>query len=330
MRRLRKFLLGLAVATAIALLAGVTPAAAAVWHTPTISPTPTPAFDGDAPDPAILKVGARYYAYTTGTTWGNRIGVLVSDRPDSGWRTVTGRSYGSTALPRIPDWQAPDSQWAPGAFFWNNQYVLFYTAKVKATGRHCISVATSARPEGPFVDWSTKPLICQMELGGSIDPQPFIGIDGQPWLHWKNNDEFSDAVSRVWAAPLTANGTGLAFWGTEVMAKNTQRYPWQTTVDNPQMVYVDGVHYLFYTSGYWGDHTYREGSAICAGPTGPCISHPNPILSAYGSVVGTGGGSVFHDDRGGWWMSYHAWSSDCTNYGCGGKRRLYVAPLQWR
>ena len=327
----------LAALVAVALLAsGHGPAGAAIalprppGKLPVVAPTPAPAFDDDAPDPAILRVGSKYYAYTTGTTWGNRIGVLVSDRPDRGWRTVTGRRYGSTALPKLPAWQVPDTQWAPGAIHWGGRFVLFYVAKVKATGRYCITVATAPRPEGPFVDTSSGPFICQMRIGGSIDPQPFVDTAGRPWLHWKNNDEFSTAVSRVWAAPLNAAATGLAAAPREVMAKNTQRYPWQTTVDNPQMVYVRGVHYLFYTSGYWGNHTYRVGYAACMGPVGPCTSGPNPILSSYGTVAGPGGGSLVQDRAGAWWMSYHAWSSSCTNYGCGGKRKLHVAPIQFR
>jgi hypothetical protein len=26
-------------------------------------------------------------------------------------------------------------------------------------------------------------------------------------------------------------------------------------------------------------------------------------------------------------MAYAAWSPGCTNYGCGGKRQLYIAPV---
>lgn len=299
-------------------------------RTPVVAPAATPAFPEDAPDPAIVKFGSKYYAYTTGTTWGNRIGVLVSDRPDRGWRTTTGRPWGSSALPDIPAWQVPDTQWAPGVLVWGGRYVMFYVAKVKATGRYCITVATAAKPEGPFVDRSTGPFICQMNLGGSIDPQPFVDAAGRPWLHWKNNDEFHPAVSKVWASRLDAAGTGLASPPKEVMAKNTQRYPWQTTVDNPQMVLAGGVHYLFYTAGYWGDRTYRVGYAACNGPEGPCVSGPTPILSSYGNVAGPGGGTLVNDGAGRWWLSYHAWSAGCTNYGCGGKRRLHVAPLTFR
>src|SRR3546814_3685318 len=79
------------------------------------------------------------------------------------------------------------------------------------------------------------------------------------------------AVSKVWAVQLDADGTRPVGSYHEVMAKDTQRYPWQTTLDNPQMVLRGGVHYLFHTGGdYVGNDTYAAGYAVCAGPLGPC------------------------------------------------------------
>jgi beta-xylosidase len=52
-----------------------------------------------------------------------------------------------------------------------------------------ISVATSASPDGPFVDRSTGPLVCQTHLGGSIDPAPFVDEGCSRWLVWKSNGD---------------------------------------------------------------------------------------------------------------------------------------------
>jgi hypothetical protein len=38
---------------------------------------------------------------------------------------------------------------------------------------------------------------------------------------------------------------------------------------------------------------------------------------------------LFTDARGNWWIDYAAWSSGCTNYSCGGERRLFVAPIKF-
>jgi beta-xylosidase len=208
---------------------------------------------------------------------------------------------------------------------------MFYAAQVRATGRWCITVATADGPAGPYVDNSAGPLVCQYDIGGSIDPQPFVDGAGRPWIHWKNNDEFSPAVSKVWAAPLAADGRSLAGPPQEVMAKDSVNHPWQNTVDNPNMVVDGGVHYLFFSSGDWSSDRYVVGYAICDGPTGPCRQpSPGPILSSYGSVAGPGGGNVVQATDGSWWLSYHGWTAGCTSYACGGDRKLYVAPLTFR
>jgi putative cell wall-binding protein len=292
---------------------------------PTVSGQTGPAFDDEGPDPYVVRFGSTWYAYTTGTTWGNRIGILTStaSTPRTGWRTLTGQTWGSTALPSIPSWQVADTQWAPGVYKWGDRYNLFYAAKSKTIGNWCLSVAGSNSPAGPFTDTSSGPLICQPSLGGSIDPQPFIDTDGSPWLHWKNNDGSGHpAVSKVWAVRLGLDGVTPYGPHYEVMAKDTERYPWQKTLDNPQMVVDGGVRYLFYAGGNWEDASYVVGYAVCASAVGPCTSGPNPILGSYGSVVGTGGGNAVRDAAGNWYLSYHAWQS--------GKRKFFVANLTFR
>lgn len=156
--------------------------------------------------------------------------------------------------------------------------------------------------------------------------------DGRAWLHWENNDGFgSNAVSKVWAAPLARDGVTLAGSARAILTKDTTRYPWQTTVDNPQMVLVDGVHYLFHTGGDdVGNDSYATGYATCAGPVGPCTTAAEPLLRSYNNVAGPGGGTVVRDAAGRWWLSYHAWTAGCTSYTCDGKRKMYVAPLTFR
>lgn len=304
--------------------------------TVSVVPASSPAWDDDAPDPHVVRFGDTWYAYTTGTTWGNHIGVLVSDRPDGGWRTVTGKSYGSTALANVPSWQVPDTQWAPAVYRFAGRYALFYAAQSRRTGEWCLSVAVASGPAGPFRDSTAAPIVCQDHLGGTIDPHPFVDSDGQPWLHFKNNDGMSNNgwgnanVSKVWAVRLARDGITPQGSYLEVMAKNTEKYPWQTTLDNPQMVLRNGVHYLFHTGGdYVGNDTYATGYAVCSGPTGPCTTHAEPILRSYGDVAGPGGGTVAHGADGRWWLSYHAYTKGCYDYSCGGKRKLYVAPLQF-
>ena len=81
-----------------------------------VSPSNAPAFAGDAGDPDVVYSGGTYFAFTTGTPLGNHIQELVdtSGSPESGWASYTGTTYGSTALPSTPAWEAvgpgPESQ----------------------------------------------------------------------------------------------------------------------------------------------------------------------------------------------------------------------------
>jgi len=54
--------------------------------------------------------------------------------------------------------------------------------RYRTAERQCISRAVSDNPAGPFVDERSEPLVCQLELGGSIDPSPFVDADGTPYL----------------------------------------------------------------------------------------------------------------------------------------------------
>jgi hypothetical protein len=313
-----------AVATCASVLTAVPAGAAPTW---TVIPSANPAFNADAPDPHVIRVGSTYYAYTTGTTWGNHLGILKSPSPTGPWQVV------GSALPNVPGWQQIDTQNAPGVVFLAGRYVMYYNAKFLAGPRRCLSVATSSSPEGPFVDTSTGPLVCDDWRGGAIDASPFVDTNGQPYLYWKNNDGFPPAhpaVSTVWVAPLSADGLGVGN-RLPVMSKDDSRPP-GNTVDNPQMVKVGGTYYLFFTGGDYLRSSYAMGYAVCSSPAGPCTRPlPGPILSSYGSVAGPGGGSVFRDPEGRYWLAYHAYAGPCDV--CSPPRRFFVArirnPFSW-
>jgi hypothetical protein len=209
---------------------------------------------------------------------------------------------------------------------------MFYDATDLNQGYDCISVATAASPAGLFQDNSSGPVICQASYGGSVDPQPFIDpATGQAWIDWKSNDGSSSQSAYLWAARLSASGTTLTSAPTRLLAQNQVSYPWETTVENPDMVSIGGTYYLFFAAGNWQSSGYSEGYAVCQGAAGPCSQPTNgPILTSYGSVAGPGAGNVFTDAAGGTWMSYAAWTKGCTSYSCGGARQLYVGPISFR
>jgi len=299
---------------------------------PVVNANPTPAFAPDAPDPDIVLSGGVFYGFATGTVWGNQIGIITTTNanPSVGWHTLSGKPYGSSAFNAIPPapWEQVNTQTSPGVYQFNGTWIMFYDAFDQAVGHYCISVATSSAVTGPYIDGSAGPLVCQASFGGSIDPQPFVDpITGTPYLIWKTNDGSSSVASSIWSQPISSNGVTLAGSPTLIFTVNQNAYPWQTTSDDPSIAYAGGSYYLFFSGGNYLSNYYPTGYVVCAGPSGPCDPNEpaDPILNTSG---GSGGGMVFTDGSGSWWISYQTWASpNCTNYGCGGARNLYVSPI---
>lgn len=322
--------------TAAALLAApfVAPAAAAA-PAPTVTPSSTPALAKDAPDPDVVRVGSTFYAFTTGTTWGNQIGIAktTSADPRSGWTTV-GSAFPGTpwnGSAGVAPWQRNNTATSPGVMQIGGRWVMFYDAVDTASGISCLSVATASAVTGPYTDGSSGPLMCQTSLGGSIDPQPFLDPQtGTAYLIWKSNDGTTGntSPSQVWSAPLTPDGLGLAATPTAIFTIRSATYSWQTTTDDPSMVYAGGSYYLFFSGGDYLSSNYPVGYVLCAsGPRGGCDQNElaDPILSTPG---GSGGGMEFTDAPGNWWIAYQTWEpSGCTNYGNDCMRQLFVAPI---
>ncbi len=301
-----------------------------------VSPSQTPAFSGDAPDPDIVYSDGTYYAFTTGTVLGNHLQALIdtSGSPASGWRSYTGLSYGSTALPHVPAWETANTQTSPGVYFYGGHWVMFYDASTTPnpgdSGHSCLSVATATTltPGNPvFTDSSSGPLYCG--TGDVLDPSPFVDpATGAAYLIWKSNDGSSSEPSQVWSVPLDANGTRFEGTPKVLLTVDQAALPWETTFDDPQLVSVDGTYDLLFSTGNYLSSSYAESLTTCSGPLGPCRQPASgPFLTSYGSVAGPGGGSLFTDATGQWWLGYAGWPTSCTNYSCGGVRRLFVTPI---
>jgi hypothetical protein len=294
------------------------------------APSPSPAFAGDAPDPDVVYSGGTYYAFTTGTVLGNHIQALVSASPASGFGSYTGQPYGSTALPAVPGWEKIDTQTSPGVFFYGGHWIMWYDASQYPhpadSGFSCLSVATtSSLPV--FTDNSSSAAYCDAANGGVLDPSPFVDPNsGAAYLLWKSNDGSSGAPSRIWSVQLNASGTAFAGTPTVLLTVDQPLLPWETTTDDPQMVFASGAYDLLFSAGNFQSASYNEALTTCTGPIGPCSQPAAPFLTTYGTAYGPGGGSLFQDAGGGWWLGYAAWNAPCTN-SCGAVRELYTAPI---
>ena len=333
---------GLSLVTLVGSLALGSAAAQAGGATPkqlgahiSFTPSPSPAYGADAADPDVLYSGGTYYAFTTGTPAGNFIQALTdtSGSPASGWQPYTGGS-GSSALPNPPSWETVNTQTSPGVFFYGGHWVMFYDASVNPnpedSGHSCLSVATAGTLSPPvFSDTSSGPLYCGSPGVGVLDPSPFVDpATGAAYLIWKSNDGGGSAApSQIWSAQLSASGTSIIGPPTVLLTVDQPALPWETTTDDPQLSFASGTYNLLFSGGDFTTQSYNEALTTCSGPLGPCSQPTAPFLTTYGTAYGPGGGALFQDAQGSWWLGYAAWSKPCTSYSCGAVRQLYTAPI---
>jgi hypothetical protein len=252
----------------------------------------------DFPDPFILPVGGMFYGFATNAVAGNIQIIRSTDLTH--WTTV------GDALPDEPAWATPGATWAPSVLQRGSTFVLYYSAVYTPTGEQCISEAVATQPQGPYVDSSTLPLMCQTALGGSIDPTPFVDTDGTPYLMWKSQGG-GGQPPELWSQQL--NPAGTAMMPGVATALLTPSLGWQGgVVEGPSMVLAGGQYLLFYSANNWETADYAVGVARCTGPMGPCSeTSSQPLLASQSAFSGPGGPSVFVDSTGRIRMAFHAW-----------------------
>ncbi|WCO67625.1 glycoside hydrolase family 43 protein [Iamia majanohamensis] len=270
----------------------------------------------DFPDPDVIEVDGTYYAYGTNGP-GGTIQVLASTDLED-WE-VRG-----SALPDVGPWARKGLTWAPAVLRTYDGYLLYYTVRHDAWGVQCLSVARSASPAGPFTDSSARPITCQTDFGGSIDPSPYVGEDGTPYLTWKSEGETIGNQSVLWGARL--DRTGGAIVGASIPLLTVDR-PWEGgVVEAPTMQRLGGAWILLYSGGDWRTSGYATGYARCLGPLGPCAKPAdNLVLQTDDVVEGPGGPSVFRTPDGRPMVAYAGWSPGAV--GPPEPRRLHLAEL---
>jgi len=320
--------------TAVAALALWTAGAPAASNDPAF----VPVFKENFPDPFVLLQGGRFIAYSTND--GPNVPVAMSSDL-AHWTFVTDPATGRKrdALPRLGSWAKPGFTWAPEVLQLGDRYLLYYTASDVKKNAQCVGVAVASDPLGPFVDDRPEPIVCQTELGGSIDADAFKDADGKLYLYFKSDGNRVGKHTAIWGQQLAPDG--LSVMGQPVELIHDDQAWEQKLVEAPTMVRSPIGHELFFSAAYfgWNDNQdrspYGMGYASCAGPLGPCKkSSDNPILHSFydreaGCLSGPGHQSIFAVGQHSF-MSFHAWSANSGCHKVDDKRYLYIAPIFWK
>jgi hypothetical protein len=275
-------------------------------------------YDGDLGDPVVLPVkeGNRVVAFVAFGTgdWPARV-PTASSTDLASWHA------GPDALPDLPAWAAADPRhslsWAPAALDTGHGYVLYVSLPDGASGQQCIGAATSPAPQGPYTGAGDGPLVCQHELGGSIDPAVVRDRHGRLHMLWKNDGNSLGLPSSLWEQQLTSDGLGLAGVPHQLL---TATRPWQGgIVENPAAVpATGGGWWLFYSGNSFDKPEYATGLAFCPYLDGPCRDvSTEPFLATPAlqqeRQFAPGGLDTFRDAEGRLWAVFDPWNRPPRN-----------------
>lgn len=300
-----------------------------------------PVLSEDFADPFVLPDADGFLAYATNPREGGINVQMARSTNLTDWSLLSESGKLHDAMPVLPAWAREGYTWAPEVIRTDKGYVLYFTARDRKSGLQCVGAAFATSPLGPFASDAPEPLICQADLGGTIDADAFRDKDGQLYLYYKNdgNNPRFKLTTSVYAQRLTPDGLQLT--GAPVaIASNDAK--WEAhVIEAPSMVRHGDRYVLFYSANHYGwerDQTlspYAMGYAVCNGPMGPCTdAASNPILYSYrdpnlGCLSGPGHQAVFSAGPR-QFIAFHAWgfTGDCRNARRG--RYLYIAPLNWK
>lgn len=302
-----------------------------------------PVFRTNFPDPFVLPHrGGEYLAFATNAEGGRANVQMARSTNLIEWEFIRGANGAlHDAMPDLPPWAREGWTWAPEVIRHGDRFLLYFTAKERRSELQCVGVAVASDPRGPFTSTATEPLVCQRELGGTIDPSAFRDADGQMYLYYKNDGNHPRFArpTDLFAQRLSADGLSLTGPATALLRNDTA---WEAhVIESPTMVRRGNGYVMFFSANHfgWEAHQrlspYAMGYARCTGPMGPCTDAPtNPILYSYndrraGCLSGPGHQALF-EAGGRQFIVFHAHAARAGCRRTTDGRYMYIAPLGWQ
>ncbi len=289
----------------------------------------SPLHPGYFADPFILRHQNQYFAFGTGqhAREGRAFEVLTSTDLIH-WTSLGG------ALEPVEGFEEGD-YWAPEVAFSDGTFYMYYSVGHGDKGQH-LRVATSQKPEGPYIDQKLK-LVPDEPF--AIDPSPFQDEDGQWYLYYARDFLDGDRVGTALVVDRLKSMTELegnpqvvlrASQDWQIYQRNREMYgqtlDWHT-LEGPFVVKRNGKCYCFYSGGAWINDTYGVNFAVADHPLGPWtepLGHASVLNTHLTGLTGPGHNAVVTDAEGQDHIVFHAWNTEQT------QRQLYVWPLEWR
>lgn len=267
-----------------------------------VSAGANPVVPGDYPDPSVSRDARGYWSVATTSEWAPLFPVLRSDDLKT-WKAV------SAVFQDPPAWT--DGQyWAPEIRVEPGRTWVYYAAR-KRGGPICVTVATAAKPEGPYKDHG--PMICQD--AGSIDGFPVKDADGKRYLFWKEDGNSRGLPTPIWVQELSKDGVKLVGEKKEVLRNDAA---WEgALIEGPALLKRGDWWYMFYAGSACCTRTcdYAVGVARAKSLLGPWEKNPaNPIVRSNADWICPGHGTAIEGPDGRLQFFYHAISARDSIY----------------
>jgi arabinan endo-1,5-alpha-L-arabinosidase len=287
---------------------GATPAVPA----PAAGTYVNPVLDADFPDPSVIQASdGYYYAYATQTLRDHEwINIQVARSAD----LVHWQHLGD-ALPDKPGWaQETQDFWAPFVLYDGDRYLMYYSATPDVCHEpergHCLAVATSASPAGPFVDMG-MPLLLGMGFE-YIDPMAFDDpVTGKRLLYWGSG--FQPIKVQELAKDRMSFAPGSE--PIDLIGPNPVKGAFPRLVEASWVIRHDDFYYLFYSGDNCcgPDAEYGVMVARSRSSTGPFetleeargVPHSLMLFKSE-RWLAPGHNSIVTDKAGQVWIVYHA------------------------
>ena len=271
-----------------------------------------PVLDADFPDPVvILAPDGFYYAYATQTLLDDKwINIQVARS-----RNLVHWEHLGDALPDKPSWaRGTQDFWAPYVIQEGDRYLMYYSATpdvcdVPERG-HCLAIAVSESPAGPFVDIGL-PLL--LGIGFEyIDPMVFDDpASGKRFLYW------GSGFQPIKVQQLAEDHMSFApdSEPTDIIWPNPVKGAFPRLVEAAWVIHHDDYYYIFYSGDNCcgPDAEYGVMVARSRSPTGPFetleeargVPHSLMLFKSE-RWLAPGHNCVVTDKVGDTWMIYHA------------------------
>jgi beta-xylosidase len=244
-----------------------------------------PIFPGWYADPELHLFEGRYWIYPTTSLeyeFQTQFEAFSSDD------LVHWRSEGVILDFADVPWSTNKCAWAPSCIEKDGRYYFYFSAGDGAG----LGVAVSDHPGGPYHDPLGRPLVQQYHLGAQpIDAHAFMDDDGQAYLYWGG-----------WKHCVASKlGDDMVSLTGEIVELTPMGY-----VEGPFMLKRNGIYYLMWSEGGWGDATYQVAYGMSDNPFGPFEREADIFLPSPGLASSAGHHSVLQipgtDD---WIIAYH-------------------------